>query len=97
MNKLYTYTSLVLALFALAACDSKSPASTPPAADAASSSNSITPAPSTLPDAVPGSGPADGGTAIGGVSSTHQDDEGASKSDSPASTGGDGNGPTPSK
>ncbi|WP_293775760.1 hypothetical protein [uncultured Oxalicibacterium sp.] len=97
MNKLHICASLAFSLLVLSACDSKSsgsaPASSAPAASP--SANSVTPASSSpLPPAVPGSSPADGGTAIGGLSSTHQDDEGASKSKAPASTGGDGNGPS---
>ena len=91
MNKFQMYASLAVALLALSACDSKK--STPATSETSSAPAQIaTPAAGTIPDSVPGSSPGEGGTAIGGVASTPQDDQGATKSDAPASTGGDGNG-----
>lgn len=86
---------VVSAVFALAACGKK----TDPAADAASPAAvaaqnpdphaAIVPESATTPEAVPGTGPAEGGTAVGGVVAGQDADKprdtGASEP-----TGGDG-------
>ncbi len=88
MNTFHAFAGLAAALLVLSACDSKSPESSAPATSSTATTVN-TPPPGTIPEAVPGTGPGEGGTAIGGVVS-NQDGSGASNSDAPASTGGDG-------
>jgi hypothetical protein len=81
---------LALAMAALTACDRRAetppkPTTETPAAAAAS----VTPEPAEGHAAVPATGPAEGGTAIGGMVA-NQDAGGSAKGSAPAPTGGDG-------
>jgi len=72
MKLLFIRASLAVALVALSACDrkSESPAPSIPNAGAPASSSAtstITPQSADTPTASPGTGPAEGGTAIGGM------------------------------
>jgi len=93
-RSLLSAAALVTAVFALAACGKKTeaPATTTPAEVAAQNPDphaAIVPEQATSPDTVPGTGPAEGGTAIGGVVAGQDADKprdtGASEP-----TGGDG-------
>lgn len=99
-NRTLLSAGLLAAVFALSACNKKadveaSPAPTDPASPAAVAAQNpdphaaIVPEAATAPDTVPGSSPAEGGTAIGGVVAGQDAgkprDSGASEP-----TGGDG-------
>ena len=93
MRLLHARLALTIALLALSACDrnasTPTPAapSTPPAA-----STSVKPQSGDIPASTSPAGPAEGATAIGGVTGGKQDG-GASKGGAPAPTGGDGAAP----
>lgn len=99
-NRILLSTGVLAAVLALSACGKKadveaSPAPTDPASPAAVAAQNPDPhaaivaEPATSPDAVPGTGPGEGGTAIGGVvagqDANKPRDSGASEP-----TGGDG-------
>ena len=99
-NRILLSTGVLAAVLALSACGKKadveaSPAPTDPASPAAVAAENPDPhaaivaEPATSPDAVPGTGPGEGGTAIGGVVAGQDADK---PRDSGASepTGGDG-------
>lgn len=99
-NRILLSTGVLAAVLALSACGKKadveaSPAPTDPASPAAVAAQNPDPhaaivaEPATSPDAVPGTGPGEGGTAIGGVVAGQDADK---PRDSGASepTGGDG-------
>jgi translation initiation factor IF-2 len=90
MKLLHAFVSISLPLIALSACDSKSSSSNQPAStpSAASSPSAVSPA-DDHPKTVSGTGPGEGGTAIGGMVGG-QDKSGATAGDAPATTGGDG-------
>jgi predicted small lipoprotein YifL len=99
-NRLLLSTGVLAAVLALSACGKKadveaSPAPTDPASPAAVATQNPDPhaaivaEPATAPDAVAGTGPAEGGTAIGGVVAG-QDAEKPRDSGASEPTGGDG-------
>lgn len=94
-RSLLSAAAVLTAVFALAACNKKTDPAADPASPAAVAAQNPDPhaaivaEPVTTPDAVPGTGPAEGGTAIGGVVAGQDADKprdtGASEP-----TGGDG-------
>ena len=96
MNLPLTFSCVTLALIALSACDRNSPSAPPsptlnsPAAGQAAPA--VTPQSGNETSTKSGSGPAEGGTAIGGMVGNLEKD-GAKSGGAPASTGGDGSTP----
>ncbi|HEX3138765.1 MAG TPA: hypothetical protein VHQ87_01850 [Rhizobacter sp.] len=83
--------ALAAALFSLAACDRReaTPAATPAAESSGTPNAAVKPQPAEVP-AASTTGPAGGGTAIGGMAASPESGGKADSSKAPAPTGGDG-------
>lgn len=85
--------TLLLGILAAGCGDKSAPASSPPPSSSTAPANApVQPAPSdkTVTPHAPETGPAAGGTAIGGVAADPNQQGAPKKGDTPAPTGGDG-------